>query len=471
MPIPTIVVAGTHSGCGKTTVTLGLLAALVRRGLTVQAFKCGPDFIDPGHHAAVTGRPSHNLDGWMMDQKSVRHCFERATQDADIAVVEGVMGLFDGRSASEDDGSTAQIAKWLGASVLLVVDARSMARSAAALVAGYTGFDPQLNFAGIALNRVGSDNHASILEEAIRKAPAHLAPLPPVRGVLRRSEDLSLPSRHLGLHMADDSTMSADRQNALAAWVEKGMDLETLLAELPHCGGETQQDSTQPKRTAAVRIGVARDRAFCFYYHDNLRLLEEAGAELVPFSPLTDSALPENIHGLYLGGGYPELFAPELEKNQSIRQAIAQFSHADGPIYAECGGFMLTMQGICDAEGQRSEMTGIFPFEATMEKRFRALGYRGIRTRQDSPIGPAGTTARGHEFHYSAPRLKEGTHGIYEVSDRKGPRSGEEGFVVRNTLASYIHLHFASNPECAAAFVRCCSNWKAAQENKDSVHG
>ncbi|WP_462327436.1 cobyrinate a,c-diamide synthase [Desulfobaculum sp.] len=452
MPTRTIVVAGTHSGCGKTTASLGLMAALVRRGLTVQAFKCGPDFIDPGHHERITGRPSHNLDGWMMGHDAVQEVFAREAADADVAVVEGVMGLYDGRTGTGEDGSTAQIAKWLGAPVVLVADARSMARSAAALVTGYTAFDPDIDFAGILLNRVGSDNHAQLLDDALRGLPDHLGSQPPLLGLLRRREGLELPSRHLGLVTAQDHHLPEDTVTQLAQWMEDGCHLGRLLDRSPERHLTPTAPPTQAEKP--VRIAVARDEAFCFYYHENLRQLEAAGAQLVFFSPLRDAALPPDIGGLYLGGGYPELHAAQLSGNAAMRAAVRGFSEANAPVYAECGGFMYLMRGITTAEGAEHPMVGVFPMHAAMDKRFRALGYREAVTTASTFFGPEWTMLRGHEFHYSSPSaLDADIPAVYKVMDRRGWTGAKEGFALRQTLASYIHVHFASNPDAARAFV------------------
>ncbi len=448
--IPVLAVAGTHSGSGKTTVTLGLMAALGRRGLAVQGFKVGPDFIDPGHHHAVTGRPAHNLDGWIMDRATNRSLFLRGIHGADAGVLEGVMGVFDGLSGADEAGSTAQMAKWLGIPVLLVVDARSMARSAAAVALGFARFDPDLPLGGIVFNRVGSPGHARMLEEAMASIPDV-----PLLGCLPREEGLSMPSRHLGLVTAEDFALTGERVDRLADWVEDHLDLDDLIEAAPRL---RPARPVSPARTAGrVRIGVARDEAFCFYYEENLRILESLGAELLSFSPLRDRSLPEGVQGLYLGGGYPELHCEALSSNRSLKKAIRAFAEDGGPIYAECGGFMFLMRSIRDLSGRGHRMAGIFPFEAVMEPRLRSLGYREITTRRESPLGPAGTRVRGHEFHYSRMVLQDETpERIYDMSDRQGQRPLEEGFMVNRVLGSYVHLHWGSNPAAAEALVKAC---------------
>ncbi len=448
--IPVLAVAGTHSGSGKTTVTLGLMAALRRRGLVVQGFKVGPDFIDPGHHRAVTGREAHNLDGWMLDPDTNRGLFLGGLRGADAGVLEGVMGVFDGFSGTDETGSTAQMAKELGIPVLLVVDARSMARSAAAAALGFARFDPKLLLAGVVFNRVGSDAHARMLREAMKAVPDL-----PVLGCLPREEHLEIPSRHLGLLTAEDHVLDDTQTERMAVWVESHMDLDRLLEAAP--GFQPTPPPPAEAGDARVRIGLARDEAFCFYYAENLRLLTAAGGELVPFSPLRDRALPEGLGGLYLGGGYPELHCETLSANRAMKKAIRAFARETGPVYAECGGFMYLMQAIQDLEGRAHRMAGVFPFEAVMEPRLRSLGYREITTLRDSLLGPAGTRVRGHEFHYSRMTGKdEPSERIYGVSGRVLRGEPEEGFRAENALGSYIHLHWGSNPDAARAFVQAC---------------
>lgn len=449
----TLVIAGERSGCGKTLVSLGIMAGLEKLGLKVQPFKAGPDFIDPGHHERVTGRISHNLDGWMTGEEGVASIFSRYAKDCDIAVIEGVMGLFDGASGVSDDGSTARIAKWLGAPVVLVIDARSLARSAAALVHGYSSYDPELKPAGVIFNRVGSDSHAEIIREAV----SGLADAPEIIGFLPRDEALAMPSRHLGLVTGEDHALSDEDIEALGLWAGQNLDLRRLVAALPE--SELAPLAEEPARPPACRIAVARDRAFCFYYHENLRLLEHFGAELVPFSPFEDKGLPDGVDGLYLGGGYPELHAEALSGNSSMLSEIRALAEAGKPVYAECGGFMYLMRELADTSGRIWPMAGIFDMRAEMRGRFHALGYREIAISIHGPFGPPGTRLRGHEFHYSAPKGPDpDALNIYKVSDRKGRTGQPEGFLKANTLGSYIHLHFASNPEAAEYFVKRCTN-------------
>lgn len=454
--VKAFVIAGTHSGCGKTSVSLGLMASLARRGLDVQPFKCGPDFIDPGHHAlACAGEgksaPSHNLDGWMLSPETNADIFNRYASHADVAVVEGVMGLFDGSSGTGDEGSTAQIAKILGLPVILVVDARSMARSAAALVSGYASFDPDVNIAGVIFNRVGSESHAELLREAMT-----LFPDIPVLGCMKRDETIATPSRHLGLITAEESEDDAYRYQRLADWVEAGVDLDALLETLPDI--EAVPPFEPVPQIGSVTIGVARDAAFCFYYEENLRLLREAGARLVEFSPIDSPHLPDGLDGLYLGGGYPELYAFELGQNTRMRRDIKEFCDSGRPVYAECGGFMYLMNDIMTGRG-RYAMSGVFPVRAEMDEKFRSLGYREVTFKSANPLGPGGTVARGHEFHYSAIQTGESAVTMpytYTMSGRKGVINVPEGFVINESLGSYVHLHFGSCPDLAPFFVQNC---------------
>jgi len=461
-----LIIAAPASGSGKTTLTLGLLAALKRRGVTVAPFKVGPDFIDPGHHAAACGRVSRNLDGWMCGEEEVRANFARGCSGAELAVVEGVMGLFDGASGDSDEGSTAEIARWLSGRILLVVDARSQARSAAALVKGFVDFDPRLEFAGVVFNRVGSARHEELLRQALVSTPG----MPPIVGCLPRETGIELPERHLGLVTAADG--AAD-YGALAELVEAHLDVDTLLENLQR----REKDSAvkTPRRQekplvdtdalaiAKVRIGVARDTALCFCYPENLERLEAAGAELVFFSPLADS-LPEQIDGLYLPGGYPELHIEQLAANRELLEDLQERVENGLPVYAECGGLLL----LCAGLGGHG-LSGVFPAEARMLERRKALGYREVTMTANTPLGPAGTVARGHEFHYSELDMPPGIERAYRLSRKGGADLGVEGFRYKNVLASYVHLHFGSNPRLAENFVSFCEQTKGNHEGTKST--
>jgi cobyrinic acid a,c-diamide synthase len=453
-PTRGLVIAGTQSGVGKTTITLGLLYALARRGLKVQPFKVGPDFIDPGHHTRAAGRVCRNLDGWMLSREANLSLFRRRAREADVAVVEGVMGLFDGFDGASEAGSTAQMAKWLGLPVLLVVDARAMARSAAALVHGFASFDPDLSLAGVIFNRIGSAAHLEYLNQA-------LSCLQGVRGFggLPRDGELAIPERHLGLATVEDHPLGEAYLGRLADLLETNLDLEGLLAALPPL--TLPEEPAPAAAPPVVRLGVARDRAFCFYYPENLELLSGFGAELVPFSPLDDRELPADLDGIYLGGGYPELYAEQLAANDGLKQALKEAAAGGMPIYAECGGLMYLAQEIRDLEGRVHPMAGVFPFAVRMLPRLKALGYREVTLTAPGLLGPAGTTARGHEFHYSEIAGEPGgVPRLYRLTPRRGGAAVSEGYSQNHVLASYVHLHFGSNPEVARYLVASCRTYK-----------
>jgi cobyrinic acid a,c-diamide synthase len=454
-----IIIAAPASGSGKTTVTLALLAALRQRGLTVAPFKVGPDFIDPGHHAAVCGRPSYNLDGWMCGEEGVRRTFAQGCAGAHVAVVEGVMGLFDGAAGDQDAGSTAEIARWLGGRILLVVDARSQARSAAALVQGFSRFDPCLDFAGVLCNKVGSARHTQLLREAF----ASVSGLPPLLGCLPRAGELSLPERHLGLVTAGEG-VDASFHGRLASWLEEQVDVDALLAGVEQ-GRPLDSPGMEGVKKPVVRIAVARDEAFCFCYPENLQLLQAAGAELLFFSPLRDGSLPAEIDGLYLPGGYPELYAEGLAKNHGLLGEIRTKSAAGLPVYAECGGLMLLAESI---DGR--PMSGIFPAPARMLAKRKALGYRQVTMTAATPLGPAGTVARGHEFHYSETEMPESVARSYRLQRAGGEELGLEGYRRNNVLGSYVHLHFASNPQLASNFMAFCLQHRSEAQQTRPGH-
>ncbi|MFZ4855870.1 MAG: cobyrinate a,c-diamide synthase [Desulfuromonadaceae bacterium] len=460
-------IAAPQSGSGKTTVSLAIMAALARRGVTVAPFKCGPDFIDPGYHRAVTGYPSINLDGWMCGEEFVHQTFLThltsltSPTGKTIAVIEGVMGLFDGLGASSREGSSAQIAAITGAPVVLVVNARGMAASAAALVKGFAGFDPQIRLAGVIFNNVGSEQHGELLREAV----ATHCPEVLCFGCIPRDESLGIPSRHLGLVTSEDNPLSPEFIGRLADMAERCLDLNGLSGLGFHSAQPFMlplpEDPLGPKGEGRgegdIRIAVARDPAFCFMYEDNLRLLKEAGAELIFFSPLSDAVLPAGIFGMYLPGGYPELYAETLHANTSMKESIRAAIAADMPVYAECGGFVYLTEGIDDSANQSAaDFVGVFPVRCRMLPRRKALGYRQVELTESVLIGERGAVVRGHEFHYSEiGTMPEASIRCYEVSRRRVVL-GREGFRIRNCLASYIHLHFGSNPEIAVRFVESC---------------
>jgi len=457
-----LVIAGTHSGCGKTSVALGLMAALAQSGLSVAPFKVGPDFIDPGHHEEVTGAISHNLDGWMMDRASNLGIFFRDAEGVDVAVVEGVMGLFDGYDGRTEAGSTAEMAKWLGLPVLLVVDARSMARSVGAVVLGFSRFDPDLRITGVVFNRVASPGHARYLRQAMEAVPEV-----PVLGTLPLDPGLTMPQRHLGLVTRHEHRLDASSKKRLASWLEANIDVRTLAAKLPPMDTSLRPDmGAQPDigQQDPVAIGVARDEALCFYYGQNLRLLEAHGARLVFFSPLRDRHLPQGLSGLYLGGGYPEVFAQELARNRSVLEELGAVCRQGMPVVAECGGFMILCRSLSDMGGRRHGMAGVFGLDCRMHRHRVALGYREVALVRETVLGPAGQVLRGHEFHYSSVSRDDapGLENAYAATGRTGKAATCPGYVVNRCVGSYLHLHFGSNPTAAASFVAACREFSRA---------
>lgn len=439
-------VAGSHSGVGKTTITLSLIAALRRRGLTVQAMKGGPDFLDTTHLSRVSGRAARNLDTWILDVEANRASLRHTAVGADVVVVEGMMGLFDGKTGDSETGSSAEIAKLLGLPVILVLDGAKSARSLAATLLGFELFDPELMLAGVVLNRIGGERHFALLKEAIASRCRT-----PILGWLPRTAEMTIPERHLGLHGADEASFDEAHAAALAEQhlsIEKILDLQWESGDL--CMSTAPASSASPE----VRIGVARDRAFSFYYEDNLDLLCEQGAEIIPFSPLEDSILPSGLDALYLGGGYPEIYAEQLATNTGMLQSVQDFAASGSPIYAECGGMIYLGAGCTTRDGRTHTMANILPLRFTMTERLVNFGYVTVALTQDCMLGRKGTTLRGHSFHYSSVRVEKTLDTAYEVSYSLSGSCETEGYLYRGILASYIHLHFRAHPEIAHTFVQ-----------------
>jgi cobyrinic acid a,c-diamide synthase len=444
--IARVVIAGTSSGAGKTTVACGLIAALRARGLRVQGFKVGPDFIDPSYHALASGRPGRNLDAFLCGPDLVAPLFRHGSAGADVAVVEGVMGLFDGVSGRGELASTAHVAKLLRAPVLLVVDAKAMARSAAAIVHGYATFDRELQIAGVIFNRVGSDHHERLLREAV--APLGI----PVLGALRRDERLVAPERHLGLVPAGEREQRARAALAtLAQAVRRDTDvagIEALARAAPAAAGCPAWSAAPPPdgAVAGARIAIARGPAFSFHYEENLELLAAAGADLQPFDPLHDEVLPRDCGALLLAGGFPEVFGEQLAANAPLRAQIAAFAAAGSPILAECGGLLYLCR---ELDGHA--MCGAIPATARMTDRL-TLGYREAVAATATPWIDAGERVRGHEFHYSTVRPLDAPRPAWELSTRGVLRF--EGIVAGALQASFLHVHWAAHPRLALRFAR-----------------
>ncbi len=444
--IPSILIAGVSSGCGKTTVTLGIMAALKEMGVEVQPFKCGPDFIDPTLHRMVTGRTSWNLDIRMTGPGYVKDIFCSKASRKGINIVEGVMGLFDGGRAS-----SASLARLLGIPVILVVDASSAAESIAAVVKGFESIDPRVEIPGIILNNVASNRHLELIEGAVsRSCTARIV------GVLDRRQAVKIKSRHLGLFMGTESPLG-DNLSGLASWISRKLAMQAIIriSRTARVTENTREPFLEAREAcrglAKVPLGIARDRAFCFYYQDNLELLEIAGAELVPFSPIEDDLLPKGIRGIYLGGGYPELHAQALADNSDMRREIRAFSAAGMAVFAECGGFMYLCKSIIDTEGRSYKMAGVFPAETVMQERLAALGYRSVTLREACMLGSAGDRLHGHEFHYSSTRMSGNVDRIFSLSNGR-----KEGYRLNNTIAGYVHLHLGMTWRAAVNLVDAC---------------
>ena len=448
---PTVVIAGVRSGVGKTTIATGIMGALARRGLSVQPFKAGPDYIDPSYHKLACGVPSRNLDTWLLPHATVLELFQRASGRGDVSVIEGVMGVFDGHSNLTEDGSTAELAKLLGAPVILVADASKVARSVAAEVLGYQQFDPGMNIAGVILNGVGSTRHLDFCKPQIEETTGL-----PVLGYLPRRDDLVQPERHLGLIPTVEGTVARQWYDTLIAQIEETIDLDRLL-KLAKSGpgttavAEAYPESPQPKRAV---IAVAQDQAFSFYYQDSLDLLEAWGAELAPFSPLEDEKLPLGTGGIYLGGGFPEMFGRELSENKPMHLAIQDAVRRNVPVYAECGGLMYLGQSLSDLDGGQHAMTGIIPAISRMSSTRLTLGYREVEAVSDGPLLLKGQMVRGHEFHWSTLEPADPVRPVYRVVNQD---SRAEGFQLGSVWASYIHVHLGSHPSLPRRFVDTCA--------------
>lgn len=466
MRIPRIVIAGTGSGVGKTSVSIGLARALANRGMKVQTFKAGPDFLDPTHLSRASGRACYNLDGWMQGKDYARGLFARKSAGADIAIIEGVMGLFDGASAETLEGSAAEIAIWLDAPVLLVVNSHGVARTMAAIVKGCVEFEPGLRIAGVVANNSGTERHKEWLAGALASAGC-----PPLAGAIPRGALPGLKSRHLGLVTADAAALTEETLAALAVAIEKHLSVDRIIGFAEGAPElEVEFSHAEPRAEKIARIGIARDDAFHFYYQDALEALEAAGAELVEFSPVRDAAVPEDIQGVYFGGGYPEEYAAELSENARMLESVRAFAQSGGTVYAECGGLMYLSEGI-ESGGKFHAMAGILPAAARMLDKRKSLGYVEVELTEDSLWGKRGDVVRGHEFHYSEltrePDEDSGWRKVYSIKKRRGGDAEPDGFQKGNILVSYAHLHLASAPGAAECFVARCAEPGAKPAGKE----
>ncbi|MGW2559621.1 cobyrinate a,c-diamide synthase [Streptomyces sp. NPDC001514] len=462
-----LVIAAPASGSGKTTVATGLMAAFAASGLAVSPHKVGPDYIDPGYHALATGRPGRNLDAYMCGTELIAPLFAHGAGGCDLAVIEGVMGLYDGAAGAGELASTAQVAKLLRAPVVLVVDASSQSRSVAALVHGFASWDPQVRLGGVILNKVATDRHEALLREALEESGV------PVLGVLRRAPAVATPSRHLGL--VPVAERHADAVEAVAAQAEQvrlGCDLEGLLAlarsappvsaeawdptglwaGVPQGGrpGHNPTTGSQPADSGRPVVAVAGGAAFTFSYVEHAELLTAAGAEVVPFDPLRDEDLPDRTAGIVIGGGFPEVYAPELSANSRLRKAVAELARSGAPIAAECAGLLYLARSL---DGK--PMCGVLDADARMSERL-TLGYRDAVAVSDSVLAAAGTRMRGHEFHRTVLEPGAGPQAAWGL---RQPERRVEGFVQQGVHASYVHTHWAGAPDTARRLVQRCAEW------------
>lgn len=443
------VLAGTGSGVGKTTFTIGIMRALMKRGLSVQGFKCGPDYIDPTYHTAVTKRPSRNIDSFMMEYDVVRDIVARASKDADVSIIEGVMGFYDGKSPLSNEGSAAQISELTNSPVILIVNGASMARSVAAIVKGFQMLDENANIVGVIANQLGSKSHFEIVKTAI-EAECGV----PVIGYLPKGAVPTLPSRHLGLVPAIERGDLDDYFDELANAIEETVDLDQLLeiTEAPEIKVDFSIFEKKPDRKS-VHIAVAKDAAFNFYYEENLELLRGYGAEIHFFSPLYNEKVPPQAQGLYIGGGFPEEFAEQLSENTVSKNSIRSAIEKGLPTLAECGGFMYLTQSITNRAGETYEMLGVIEGHIKMQEKLAALGYREITGVTGNFLINENEHAKGHEFHYST---YEGNHQTPAYFSKGRFRAQHEGYLRNNLVAGYTHFHFASNPKLVQNWLEKC---------------
>ncbi len=449
-----IVIAGIGSGEGKTTLTVGIMSALIKKGYTVQGFKCGPDYIDPSYHTAVTGRISRNLDSWMLSHNNVKEILKRGSIGADISIIEGVMGFFDGKNAINNIGSTAEISIITESPVILVINTEGMARSAAAIIKGFQCFTEGIQIAGVIANKVGSEGHYKLVKKAIEQECSI-----PVLGYLKREIDIEIPERHLGLIPSIERGELNSFFDNLGELVLSTIDIDQLfeiskateiIVDFPLIGKRKKQN---------IRIAVAKDEAFNFYYQENLELLEANGVECVYFSPLQGEMIPLDIDGLYLGGGFPEEFVAELSINEEVMVSIKNVIEKGVPTLAECGGFMYLTEFIETTEGKKYPMVGIIPGTVKMHRHLVALGYREITGEKGNFLFREGEIAKGHEFHYSTFHPTEEINYAYQLKGIK--KMKKDGYIKNNLVAGYAHFHFLSSPKMVERWINQCIEWKS----------
>lgn len=438
MKLPRIMIAAPSGSSGKTTITLGLLAVFKKRGLLVQPFKVGVDFIDPQLHAAIVGKPSRNLDSWMMDEKTIQYLFQK-NASKEINIIEGVCGLFDGGDAKSEAGSSAHIAKILKTPVILVVNAIGSFRSLAAEVHGFTTFDKDVNIVGVILNNIGSEKHYKWAKKAIE-----LSTKIPVLGYLPFNDKYRLKERHLGLIPAEEQLLSGTFIGDLTEVIEKYINVDKLLQLAKKAPRFDRVTISLPKQKKSIQVAIAKDKAFNFYYEDNLDLLKTLGATITFFSPLKDKTIPSETDLLYIGGGFPEFFAKELSRNISMQQSIQEFAKSGGRIYAECGGLMYLSQSIQDKEGKKYTMTRVLPFGTKWSDRLK-ISFLKTKALQNTVLSRKNQIHKGQEFHMFETDATVGND-AWDVITYKGRK---EGYATGTLLASFIHRHFWSNPRMA----------------------
>ncbi|MCP8308356.1 MAG: hydrogenobyrinic acid a,c-diamide synthase (glutamine-hydrolyzing) [archaeon] len=457
MNLPRIIIAGPYSGVGKTTISVGLMGALKRRGLKVQAFKVGPDYIDPSHHSMMLNRPSRNLDAWMVHPDGITEIFLRATQDVDIAVIEGVMGLFDGFDESNENGSTAHIAKLLRSPVILVINVHGMAKSVAPIALGYEKYDPDVRLSGFILNEVGGKKHIDWCKKAINSVTSL-----PVLGALPRNKDIEMQERHLGLIPQREKAYPESFRNMLINFIEENVDVDRIIdiarsaENLPKLSNIVYPKHSYKKNLA---IGVALDESFNFYYQDNLDMLRAYGADIMFFNTIKNSEIPSDVSGLYIGGGFPEMLPERLGANTSMLKSIRKVAEDEMPIYAECGGLMYLTDFITDFENRSHKMVGLLNARTVMTRRL-TLNYTLADVIADNPLSRVNDVLRGHEFHYSKIlEIPRDVKFAYRMKIGIGIGGKQDAWLEHKVLASYMHMHFAYQPKLVKNFLRACEDY------------
>jgi len=448
--IPRIVIAGVTSGVGKTSISIAIMKTLKEKGYTVQGFKTGPDYIDPSYHTSITNRQSRNLDPWLMGEKGLLQSFHDASKDADFAVIEGVMGLFDGLSGKNNFASTAHIAKLLKSPVVLVIDAAKAARSVAAVALGFMKFDPSIKVVGVILNNLAGEKHAKYCTDAMKQVKI------PVLGTIKRNKDIRLEERHLGLVPTSERKDMLDKVMAVANYMKEQIDIDKTIS-IAKKAPKLQIKTNSVAKKINATIAVALDESFNFYYADNLDILRSLGAELKFFSPVNDANIPD-ADGLYIGGGFPEVLADKLENNSDMLKSVRKVAMDRMPIYAECGGLMYLTRSITEFNGKKHNMVNLFDADTIMDKKL-TLNYTEAKVVNSCILASVGKTIHGHEFHYSRVNdMPEDTRFAYKLKKGKGVNGSNDGFIEYNTLASYMHMHFA-NMNFAENLLMACKGY------------